>query len=86
MPARPRRPRYGAFLVTGGLVGLVGTVAVAIGPGADEDRRGQLIFYLGILLIGTGALLGGLVAVLVEGRHKSPPEPVANDGSPPADP
>jgi hypothetical protein len=86
MSARPRRPRYASFLVTGALVGVLVTVAVVLGPGADVERRQALFFYLGILLAGTGALLGGLAAVLVEGRHKSPPPPVADGGDPPADP
>jgi hypothetical protein len=83
MTPRPRRPRYGSFLVTGGLVGLLVTLVVFLGPGADTDRRGQLFFYLGILLTGTGALLGGLVAVLVEGRRGSPPR---HDGAGPSGP
>ena len=81
-----RNPRYPSFLATGGLVGLLVTLAVVVGPGADVERRQALFFYLGILLTGTGALLGGLVAVLVEGRHKSPPGPVADAGDPPGDP
>ena len=86
MPVRLRRPRYASFLVTGALVGLLVTVVVVLGPGAGAERRGALFFYLGILLAGIGALLGGLAAVLVEGRHKSAPPPVADDGDPPADP
>jgi hypothetical protein len=81
-----RNPRYPSFLATGGLVGLLGTIAVVLGPGGDVQRQRALFFYLGILLVGTGALLGGLVAVLVEGRHKSPPAPVADAGDPPEDP
>jgi hypothetical protein len=81
-----RNPRYASFLVTGGLAGLLTTLAVVLGPGADVDRQQALFFYLGILLTGTGALLGGLVAVLVEGRHKSPPGPVADAGDSPPDP
>ena len=81
-----RNPRYASFLVTGGLVGLLVTIAVVLGPGADAERRRALIFYLGILLIGIGALLGGLVAVLVEGQHKSPAASVADDGDPPTAP
>ena len=86
MPSRPRRPRYPGFLVTGGLGGVLATIAVVLGPGADVERRQALFFYLGILLTGIGALLGGLVAVLVEGRHKSAPAPVADAADPPADP
>jgi hypothetical protein len=66
-----KRPKYASFLVSGGLVGLAVTAVVVLGPGADAERRGQLLFYLAILLAGTGALLGGLVAVLLEGRRGS---------------
>ena len=64
-----RRPRYASFLATGALIGVLATIVVVLGPGADEDRRGQLFFYLGLLLGGTGALIGGLAAVLLESRR-----------------
>jgi len=67
-------------------MGLLVTIAVVLGPGADVERRQAAFFYLGLLLTGTGALLGGLVAVLVEGRHKSRPGPVADAGDPRGDP
>jgi hypothetical protein len=86
VPSRERRPRYASFLASGGLLGLLVTIVVVLGPGADVERRGALFFYLGILLTGTGALLGGLAAVLVEGRHKSRPPPVADDTDTPPDP
>jgi len=66
------QPRYGSFLTTGGLLGLIATLAVVLGPGSEVDRRAQLFFYLGVLLTGTGALLGGLVAVIIESRRRSP--------------
>jgi hypothetical protein len=64
---RRRNPRYPSFLLTGALIGLLATLVIVLGPAADADRRPQLFFYLGLLLVGTGALLAGLVAVLVEG-------------------
>jgi hypothetical protein len=64
---RRRHPRYASFLVTGGLIGLLVTLVIVLGPAADADRRPQLFFYLGLLLAGTGALLAGLVAVVIEG-------------------
>ena len=78
-----RRPRYASFLATGALIGVLATIVVLLGPGADEDRRGQLFFYLGLLLGGTGALIGGLAAVLLESHRpararddvESPPDP-----------
>ena len=86
MPSRQRRPRYVSFLITGGLLGLLVTIAVVLGPGSGVERRGALFFYLGILLTGAGALLGGLAAVVVEGRHKSRLPPVADGSDTPADP
>jgi hypothetical protein len=81
---RRRHPRYASFLLTGALIGLLATVVVVIGPGADVQRRSQLFFYLGLLLIGIGALLGGLVAVLVEGPVRETRARDAEDH--PADP
>ena len=79
MPRQPHRPRYGSFLATGALVGLLVTVAVVLGPGAGVDRRSQLFFYLGLLLAGSGGLLGGLVAVVIESRRGST---APDDGDP----
>ncbi len=81
-----RPPRYSSFLVSGGLIGLVATIIVVAGPGADVDRRSQLFFYLGLLLTGTGALLGGLAAVVLEGRRETPPPSAPVDGEAPHDP
>jgi hypothetical protein len=84
---RPRRsPRYASFLVTGGVVGLLCTAVVVLGPGADVERRGQLVFYLGVLLAGIGALLGGLAAVVIEGRRETPATQAADDRDGTSDP
>lgn len=85
--SRPRRsPRYASFLVTGAMVGLLATIVVVLGPGGDVERQGQLFFYLGLLLAGSGALLGGLAAVIVEGRRETPTTPAPDDGEPTTDP
>jgi hypothetical protein len=65
-----RYPRYASFIVTGGLVGLLATIVVVLGPGADVDSRRRLFFYLAVLFVGIGSLLGGLVAVLFEERRR----------------
>jgi hypothetical protein len=65
-----RYPRYASFLVTGGVLGLLATVVVVLGPGSEVDSRRRLFWYLGIMLVGVGALLGGLVAVLIEERRR----------------
>jgi hypothetical protein len=65
-PAQVRRPRYVAFLVTGGALGLVATVLLALAAGDSVDSTRRLTFYLAILLGGLGALAGGGVAVWLE--------------------
>lgn len=67
---RRASPRYLRFLLTGGLVGLVATVAVVLVRGDVVERPVVLFFYLGMLLAGVGALLGGLLAVLLAGRSR----------------
>jgi hypothetical protein len=65
-PARVRRPRYLAFLVTGALVGLLATVVLAASAGDAAGSTRRLMLYLGILLGGLGTLAGGAVAVWLE--------------------
>ena len=66
---RRRLPRYSAFLVSGGAVGLILALVLTLGPGAGVDDKPRLLAYLIALLGGLGALLGGLVAVLIEARR-----------------
>jgi hypothetical protein len=61
-----RRPRYLAFLVTGFVVGVVATVVLVAAFSAQVDETRELALYLGVLLSGLGALLGGAVAVWLE--------------------
>jgi len=65
---RARSPRYGRFLVSGAALGLLVDVVVVLLRIDSVTRPIVLFFYLGLLLVGLGALLGGLVAVLVTGR------------------
>lgn len=67
---RPGGPRYLRFLVTGGLVGVVVTMVVVLVRGDSVERPVVLFFYLGLILAGLGALLGGLVSVLLTGRSR----------------
>ena len=68
---RPRRhPRYLRFLLSGALLGLVATAVVVLGRGEGAEDVGRVAGYLAVVLVGLGALLGGLVAVLVEGRRR----------------
>jgi hypothetical protein len=65
-----RNPRYRAFLLTGAVVGVAAAVLLVLGPGADVADRARLLAYLAALLGGIGALAGGVVAVLLEGRRR----------------
>lgn len=68
-----RAPKYGAFLLTGAVVGvIVAVISGAIGTGDGSMGTGRLIGYLGVLLGLLGALLGGAVAVVIE-RFSRPP-------------
>jgi len=65
-----RNPRYVAFLGTGAGVGVVASIVLAFGPGAGVDDKVRLLAYLCALLAGFGALLGAVVALLLEARHR----------------
>lgn len=68
-----RSPRYGAFLVTGAVIGVaLAVISGAIGTGDGSISAGRLIGYLAIVFGLLGALLGGAVAVLIE-RFSRPP-------------
>jgi hypothetical protein len=69
---RRRAPRYLSFLVSGALAGVLVTLVVVAVRASAIERPALLFFYLGLLLAGIGALLGGLVAVVLEARHRSP--------------
>jgi hypothetical protein len=65
-----RHPRYSAFLLTGGVVGLVVAVVAGLaGSGDPGQSRGPLIGYLAVLLGLLGALLGGVVALVLDRRR-----------------
>ena len=55
--------------MTGALVGLVAAVVLIIGPARNVADPPRLFAYLAAMLTGLGSLLGGVVAVVVEGRR-----------------
>jgi hypothetical protein len=68
-----RSPRYGAFLLTGAVIGvIVAVISGAIGTGDGSMSTGRLIGYLAMVFGLLGALLGGAVAVVVEHVGRPP--------------
>ena len=71
-PTASRTPRYTRFLLTGGVAGLLLALLVAVVRGDRVERPELLFFYLGLVLAGLGALLGAVVAVVLEARRRGP--------------
>ena len=64
---RRRSPRYSRFIIAGAMVGLVlGVLAALAFQGTTYTLAVAII--AGVALSGLGALLGGLVAVLLDRR------------------
>jgi uncharacterized membrane protein YgaE (UPF0421/DUF939 family) len=63
----PRRPKFGAFLITGAVIGLIVAIVVnQMGPD-PAGYSGRTVFgFLGLAFAGLGALLAGIVAVLLD--------------------
>jgi hypothetical protein len=56
--------------VTGGLLGAVASVVLVIGPGQSVEQHRRLLFFLGLVLVGLGGLLGATAAVIIEARAR----------------
>jgi predicted phage tail protein len=62
-----RSPRIGVFLAIGAIVGaLVAVIAGNLAPGDPTTPTIQAVGFLIVLLAPVGALLGGVVALLVD--------------------
>jgi hypothetical protein len=62
-------PNFSAFLLTGGLAGLlVGFILSTVGPGDPRYDDVAALGFFGLICAGTGVLLGGVVAVLLDKR------------------
>jgi hypothetical protein len=67
---RRRAPRYQAFGITGGVIGLLIGLAVGLlGSGDEAYSTRTLVGYFGVTSMLVGALLGLGVAVLTERRR-----------------
>ena len=70
MTTSRRSPRYLRFLATGGVLGLLAAGVVTLVRGDSVARPAVLFFYLAILLVGVGLLLGAVAAVAMEARRR----------------
>ncbi|QEO16202.1 potassium transporter Trk [Agromyces intestinalis] len=62
-----RAPRYGAFLLAGGVVGaLVALILTFAFPENDQFDRGQVFGFLLLALGAVGVGIGALVALLID--------------------
>ena len=65
-----RSPNFKRFIITGALLGLLaGFIAAVIGDPAPSYGGGSPLGYLGVMGAALGALLAGLVGVLVDRNH-----------------
>jgi hypothetical protein len=67
----PRRaPNFTRFLATGAILGfIVGSAVAFFGRQAPGYGEGAAVAYLGLLGAGLGAMLAGVVAVLLDRRR-----------------
>ena len=64
-----KRPNFTAFLLTGGLAGLlVGFFLSVVGPADARYDASAVLGFLGLVFAGLGVLAGGLIAVLLDRR------------------
>lgn len=70
-PSKVRRsPNFTAFLITGGLVGLVvGALVGLLGGGDSRYDPLTALGFLGLIGAGLGVLVGGLAAVVLDRRR-----------------
>lgn len=68
---QPRRtPRFTAFLITGGIVGLlIGVLASILGHPDNRYDATAALAFLGLICASLGGLVGGIVAVLLDKRR-----------------
>ncbi len=63
-----RRPNFTAFLITGGLVGLVIGFLLSLRQPDPRYDASAALGFLGLIGAGLGVLTGGVIAVLLDRR------------------
>ena len=64
-----RSPRFTAFLITGGIVGLlIGFFLSVVGHPDTRYDASAVLGFLGLICAGLGVLVGGIIAVLLDRR------------------
>jgi len=64
-----RKPNFAAFLITGGLVGLLFGFFLSVSGQADARYAASATLgFLGLIFAGLGVLVGGIIAVLLDKR------------------
>ena len=72
---RRRAPRYGSFLVTGAVLGLVlGVILSFSRPSTGQFSQNSVVGYVAAILGLIGGLVGAAVAVLLDRRGHSHPD------------
>ena len=62
-----RSPRFTAFLITGGVVGLLtGFLLSVVGHPDTRYDAAAALGFLGLICAGLGMLVGGIIAVLLD--------------------
>jgi hypothetical protein len=65
-----RNPNFTAFLLTGGLLGLIAGLLLSVfGPGDPSYDGSTALGFLGLIGAGLGLLGGGLAAVILDRRR-----------------
>ena len=64
-----KRPNFAAFLISGALIGLLlGFLVSVFGPAASSYDASSPAGFLGLIFAGLGALVAGILAVLLDAR------------------
>ncbi len=67
----PRRsPKFGAFILTGAVIGfIVGSAIAYYGPDTPTYTTSSGVGFIGLLIAAIGALAGALVAIALDRRE-----------------